>query len=338
MKKPELKRPTLKGSALKAPKAPQFLKDLHADLRDRHLLLPMVALIVAIAAVPFLLGGSSEEPITAPAPVGVDASASEVESAVLAEQTGIRSYRKRLAALRKKNPFDQQYTGARPGQETEVAVDDGSAAVSVAGEGSEQVPAPVDSGSSPSVSVPSSTPVPSSPSSDPSVSVGSGTSEPDGTSLESAADQASFYTGTVDVSFGALGSAKRYKNVKRFTNLPNDSDPVVAFLGLSVDSERAYFLISPAVIRMDGDGACPGQGSGCQFLELAIGDQQSLTVGETEPQAPRASATAAAVGSDTQAAPAPAESQSSEPEGKSVTYRLKLLDTKLVEIADPSDE
>lgn len=334
MKKPELKRPRLKESSLKAPKAPQFLKDLHADLRDRHLLLPMVGLIVAIAAVPFLLGGSSEEPIAAPAPVGVDADANQLESAVLAEQTGIRSYRKRLAALRRQNPFDQQYTGAKAGQETEVAVDDGSAAVSVAGEGSE----PVDSGSSPSVSTQSSTPVPSSSSSDPSVSVGGGPPEPDATSHEGVAEQTGFYTGTVDVSFGVLGDAKRHKNVTRFTNLPSDSNPVVAFLGLSVDSDRAYFLVSPEVTRMDGDGACLGKDTGCQFLELAIGAQQSLTVGETEPQAPRASANAPAVGTDTQAAPAPAESQSSERAGNSVTYRLKLLDTKIVEITDPRDE
>ena len=43
-------------------KTPDFLSDLYYDLRDRRLL-PVVALvIVAIAAVPFLLGGDSEEP------------------------------------------------------------------------------------------------------------------------------------------------------------------------------------------------------------------------------------------------------------------------------------
>ena len=48
---PELKMPDLK--------MPQFLVDLYWDLRDRRLL-PLVGLVlVAIVAVPFLLGGSN---------------------------------------------------------------------------------------------------------------------------------------------------------------------------------------------------------------------------------------------------------------------------------------
>src|SRR5262249_54010042 len=51
-KGPELKKPDVK--------VPDFLLDIYYDLRERHLL-PLVALlIVAIVAVPFLLGGSSE--------------------------------------------------------------------------------------------------------------------------------------------------------------------------------------------------------------------------------------------------------------------------------------
>jgi len=286
------------------------------------------------ANVPFVLGGSSEEPIAAPAPVGVDADATQVESAVVVEQTGIRSYQKRLAALRKKNPFDQQYSGPKPGQESEVAVDDGSAAVSLAGE--DQGSQPVSSTSPATVPAPASEPV--SQSSDPSVSTGAEPEPGDsGSSAGVSAGKKRFYTGTVDLSFGALGDAKRYKRVKRFTNLPNDNVPVVTFLGLSVDSDRAYFLFTPAVTRMDGDGACPGQGSGCQLLELAIGDQQTLTVGGTESSAPRVSAPASAV-AGSEAVPASTVSPSSQREGQSVSYRLKLLDTKIVEISDPGDE
>lgn len=55
-----MKRP--KGPELKMPemKVPTFLSDLYWDLHDRRLL-PLVALIVvAIVAVPFLLGGTRE--------------------------------------------------------------------------------------------------------------------------------------------------------------------------------------------------------------------------------------------------------------------------------------
>ena len=54
---PELKMPDLKNV-----KVPRFVTDLYQDLVDRRLL-PLVALIlVAIVAVPFLLGGSEEPP------------------------------------------------------------------------------------------------------------------------------------------------------------------------------------------------------------------------------------------------------------------------------------
>ena len=334
MNKPAFKRPILKGPKLTTPEAPAFIKDLYADLRDRHLLLPVAALIVAIAAVPLLLGGgSSEVSPTPPLTSAGSGEALQIAPAVLAEVPGIRNYRERLAALRKQNPFDQQFSGSKPGQESTVAVDDGSAAVSVAGEGGGSQAVIPTSGSTPA---PASEPV--SQSSDAAVSTGA---EPDtggrGSSESIPAEEARFYTGTVDVSFGALGSAKRYKNVKRFTSLPNDKESVVAFLGLSVDSERAYFLVSPAVTGMNGDGVCPGVGSECEFLELAIGEQQTLTVGGAEPAAPRASATASAA-DGTETAPASAESPSPERQVPALQYRLKLLDTNLVEISDPGDE
>ncbi len=62
---PELKMPDLKNA-----KVPPFLSDLYYDLHDRRLL-PLVGLVlVAIVAVPFLLGGGSDmEEGLSPAPV-----------------------------------------------------------------------------------------------------------------------------------------------------------------------------------------------------------------------------------------------------------------------------
>src|SRR5262249_44196116 len=94
-----LKGPELKLSELKVP---PFLSDLYWDLRDRRLL-PLVGLVVvAIIAVPFLLGGNSEEssesahPAVASPPVESDGASASKLVAVQAAP-GLRNYHKRLS-------------------------------------------------------------------------------------------------------------------------------------------------------------------------------------------------------------------------------------------------
>lgn len=106
LKGPELKLPTLK--------TPDFLNDIYADLRDRRLL-PLVALVVvAIAAVPFLLGDGAETQVM---PGGGDLSAlgspsEETSQLRVVEATpGLREYRKRLRHRTPVDPFVQRYTG-----------------------------------------------------------------------------------------------------------------------------------------------------------------------------------------------------------------------------------
>jgi len=45
-----------------------MLRDLYRDLRDRRLLPVVIALAVAIVAVPFLLGGGGSDPVSPSAP------------------------------------------------------------------------------------------------------------------------------------------------------------------------------------------------------------------------------------------------------------------------------
>ena len=104
MKRPQLKRPQMKGPDIKVP---GFVSDIYRDLRDRHLLLPVAALLVALVAVPILLSKSSEpvEPAAAVVSSGGNSS-SELTAAVVGDDTvSVRNYRKRLAKLKSKNPF-----------------------------------------------------------------------------------------------------------------------------------------------------------------------------------------------------------------------------------------
>ena len=93
-----LKGPELKLSELKVP---PFLSDLYWDLRDRRLL-PLAALVVvAIVAVPFLLGGKSERhPVPVPVTVGTPSAggggSGGPKLVAVKAAPGLRNYHKRL--------------------------------------------------------------------------------------------------------------------------------------------------------------------------------------------------------------------------------------------------
>jgi hypothetical protein len=110
-----VKRPSIKGPALKPP---AFLADLYYDLRDRRLL-PLVALVVvAIAAVPFLLGNKSE-PVLLPPPTGLAAEGESLGSSshltVVEATPGLRDYHRRLRDRTATDPFEQRFTGPAGG-------------------------------------------------------------------------------------------------------------------------------------------------------------------------------------------------------------------------------
>ena len=92
-------------------KPPEFLSDVYRDLRDRHLLLPRLALLIALIAVPILLKGSDPPPHRAPGGAGADrGKSSSLTAAVLADDAvSVRNYRKRLEELKSKNPFKPQF-------------------------------------------------------------------------------------------------------------------------------------------------------------------------------------------------------------------------------------
>src|SRR5947208_7930969 len=102
---PDLKMPELK--------MPPFLVDLYWDLRDRHLLPLVVLAIVAIVAVPFLLGGGEEQaPPRTTAGIGVAPSPEPAGSklTVVEAKPGLRDYRKRLRHDSPTDPFKQRFT------------------------------------------------------------------------------------------------------------------------------------------------------------------------------------------------------------------------------------
>ena len=260
---PELKMPDVK--------VPPFLADVYYDMRDRRLL-PVVALVVvAIAAVPFLIGGS-EEPLPAETPEQAAESVRlEIEDSsaltVVEAKPGLRDYRKRLRGRTPTDPFKQRYTGVPAGVQlessevssvSETDVSSGSSDVSVT-EVDESV-----------TEVEETAP----PSGTQHGGGGSGSGNPN-PSVDP--DGMRFFGFRPDVRFGVAGSQdlKLHEDLSLGSLLPKKR-PLLVFIGVSENGERTAFDVSPEVTLVRGNGACIGGMQSCRLLFLREGEAVDL--------------------------------------------------------------
>jgi hypothetical protein len=248
---PRLKKPKLE--------APGFLGDLLRDLRDRRLLLPAVALVAGLIAVPMLLARSSD-PAPPLAPPAGSANESPTSAAVLAEgEVGVRDYRKRLEQLKSKNPFEQQFPLPDVSESDDVDVTDAGV-----GGGSATGPTadPVTSASAGDAAV-------STPSSSGS-SGGGDNSAPKPPRIEPV-----YLTREIDVLVGPAGGTVERNGVKQLRLLPSNGKPVVAFLGVTQDGKEAVFAVSGDVAAVGG-GECVPSSSNCAYVVLGEGDDATF--------------------------------------------------------------
>jgi hypothetical protein len=253
--KNKLKVPKLSSGPANV-KAPKFAADLYADLRDRRLL-PLVALvIVAIAAVPFLLG-SDEEPLSeaalTPAPAASPARAS---FSVVPADPGLRDYRQRLGDRPSLDPF------SRPASPADTEGSSGG------GEGSaEATGGEVAAGGSTGTEV-TTTEVPP---------AGGGSGGSETTTDVVVKNEVIGYE--IDTRAGFLGSVHSHHGLSPTTRLPSRKNPVVVFVGLSKDKERALFLMTSNVTAYYGKGRCAVDKQSCQLLELKPGKSATFAYG-----------------------------------------------------------
>jgi hypothetical protein len=259
IKAPKLRTPKVKLPGVKAPsvKAPQFLGNLYRDMRDRRLLLPAVALAVALIVVPVALSSSPDDspaPSTAAVKVGSDTEAA-TSPAVLAEQLGITDYRKRLEEFKSKDPFRSRFASEPTAEPSAAAADD--LAADATGTADTATTASTSTSTSATTSTPSS----------------------GGSSGSSHAPQPSdpvLLAFRVDVAIGPPGDVTRRKNVELGKFLPGEGKPMVTFAGATEDLKHALFLITDTVSSVTGDGRCVPGRNDCQLLRLAIDDEARL--------------------------------------------------------------
>jgi hypothetical protein len=260
LKRPNFKAPSLKGGDHKLPPA---VENVYGDLRDRKLLPIVALLVVAIIAVPVVLSSGSTPTVTrAPSAEIVPADAPEAQAAVLAENPGLRNYEQRLAELKSKNPFDQQYPvtaagggSSSAGTETTSTASGGSVTDTSASSGSTDPTGGSSGGSGTAADAVTD---------DASVTIDE-TAEP----VESG-----FYEFRADVRFGPEGDVKERKNVRVLDIL----DPVGAFIGgISGHKRKAVFAMSNDIAAASGEGECAPSPGNCDFLLLKEGQTADLT-------------------------------------------------------------
>ena len=246
VKAPQFRKPQFRGRELALPPT---VTGAIENLRERGLLPVAIVLVAAILAVPFLLsGGSSSPPPKAEPSAEAAADAVETQQAVvLANNPGVREYKKRLDGS-SKDPFVQQYKVPESGG--------GGAATGVqqvgGGTGSVEPTAPAGGTGGASET----------------------TATPDGSSAKSGLYH---YGADLYVSVAGKKNPKLWRNVKRTTSLPNKNVKVAAFIGVPIDKpDVATFLVSSDVVQIGGKGNCT-LGDGCELISVKVGDQIKLT-------------------------------------------------------------
>jgi hypothetical protein len=256
---------------MKNVRPPQFLENIYRDMRDRHLLIPAIGLVVALAAVPILLHGHSSASTPAVTPVG---GAGEPDAAavpaVVTQQLGVTDYRKRLSQLNRKNPFHQQYTAVPKAGQAHASATAASSTGTVSGTtgintsttGASTTattpPSPTTSPSSGGVSVP---PSPS--------------TRPPQTSTPPPTPKPTLYAARVSIAIGQPGDLSRRDNVQLGVILPSENKPMASFTGTTEDLQTANFVLADTVDAVTG-GHCVPNPKACTLLQLKQGQEAHL--------------------------------------------------------------
>lgn len=301
-KGPELKLPKLGKSGPgrgggPAVKAPTFLTDLYQDLRDRRLLLPIALVLVAIGAVPFLMGSDPE--VVPPVPAGAAHGGGTAASLTVVEATpGLRDYRKRLEGRTPSDPFEQPSTGSSTGGGGSGGGSDGGGAVG-GGAGSassseESVTVEESSGSVDIEVDPGGSGAGSGGGSGGGKGAGGGADAGKGAGGGSEAGKGGEtrlieFRFDIQVSRGepTADGGRRWsepqlrRRVPALTQLPGKRNAVATVAGVNLRNGKAFILVADDVRSLDGEFACKTRTAGglCELLEIESGFPLELAYG-----------------------------------------------------------
>jgi hypothetical protein len=236
-------------------KLQKFAGDVVYDLRTRNLLLPVLALVVALVAVPILIARGGSDGGAGPFGFGTSSAETspQTENAVVAYHPGIRNYKSRLNDLSAKNPFVQQFRN--PTASSDSSSTDSLAQAVGGSSGSDGTG--VGGGST-----------------------GGGSTGGGSTSPGKVTHHITYFWWQADVQVGESGTQLATMNdVKPFQFLPSPDKPVLTYIGTVGAGSQAVFLVSKDVSSIGGEGTCFPSVDACQLLGLNVGKGADLIYG-----------------------------------------------------------
>lgn len=220
-----------------------FLRNLWRDLLERRLLPVVAVLVVALVAVPVMIGSGSDDPATGAAgatPRSVPSDGGAQAAVSLDTQVSAKQVDR---AGNVRNPFKPEHA--------------------------QKIPTTTSSTSAPA-SKASTTPA--------NTVKPAKSSTPGGKSSSSGGQSGAWrwYAWRADVRLGSHEAMRNHKNLRYVTALPSRSYALVAFLGVEKDHSTVAFDVSSGIF-VTGDGKCTPSKLDCHLLELKKGESALLT-------------------------------------------------------------
>jgi hypothetical protein len=233
-----------------------FLLDLWHDLREKRLAPVAVVLLLGLVAVPVLLAKPAESP--GPAPVA--AAPKKTDREALAALTKVKLGKDEvgkgstLGVFDPDNPFKPPKGKLKPNS---LGIADNT------GPGS-------------------GTPAPTGGTPGGDVNTGGGTTgdvpsfPTPGTGGGDTTTTTTVYKYVVDLTFTANGRTRHIKGMEKLDMLPNDSSPLLIFMGVTAKGSNAVFLVD-STLEAAGEGRCKPSEAECAFAYIGPGSEYIFT-------------------------------------------------------------
>jgi hypothetical protein len=236
-----------------------FLLDLWHDLKEKRLWPVAVVLLAALVAVPVLLAKPAAKS-SAPAPT---ANAAGPKPDVLKQLAKVKLGEDEagdgstLGAFNPSNPFNPPKGAIKkqpgPGSATAGPTSGTPGGSAPTGDGGSTVTP----GGGTTGGVPGGLP-------------GGGTGGGDPTTTTTV------YKYVVDLTFTANGHKRRIKGMEKLDMLPNQSAPLLIFMGVTPKGSNAVFLVD-STLKAAGEGKCKPSAAKCAFAYIGAGSEYIFT-------------------------------------------------------------